>query len=175
MKKTVFIVLLSLLSTLAQAKNIHNFTIKESLSKNDKLAIIAIDSLDQTDEGVNGTYIFSLNGFKQELKFHDGIAVSHLPIESSTFIFFKHKNQENNKGRLFYIYKGEKDLKPFAISGLAFVIIPGIVLLFAYLFKRVLLSIILMIIGFSFFNYSKGLSLGNIVESILHSIKNFLF
>lgn len=175
MKKLLFFFLLIPFLGYAQFQKIENFDVKENLSRNGKLAIIATDSLDNINEKINGTYKFSLNGFTQNLQFRDGIAVPNDAIESSTFVFFKHKNQDSSKGRLFYIYKSEKGISTFAISGLMFLIIPAIVLLIAYAFKKLLVTTIVLGIGFFFFNYSQGLDVTSILEAIFASLKNLIF
>ncbi|AIM36160.1 hypothetical protein ACFX5U_03760 [Sphingobacterium sp. SG20118] len=174
MKKLLFLFLLLPIFGMAQIQKIENFVVKENLSRNGKLAIIAVDSAENTNERINGTYKFSINGFTQDLQFHQGIAVPDDRIESSTFVFFKHKNQGNSKARLFYIYKSDKGLSAFAISGLMFLVIPAVILLIAYAFKKLLLTAIILAIGFFFFNHSQGLNISSIIESIFASIKNLI-
>src|SRR4051812_37087557 len=96
----------------AQTSEINNFLVKENLLKNNKLAIIAADSLDNPNENINGIYTFSVSGFTQSLKFNDGIAVLPLPIERSTFIYLKHQNDSGTHSKLVYVYKKENDLSP---------------------------------------------------------------
>lgn len=174
MKKIIFFLLLIPFWADAQEQNIQNFIVKESLSKNGKLAVVAVDSLENTNETINGNYMFTINGFSQALQFHDGIAVTNQKIESSTFVFFSHKNQQTSKGRLFYIYKSDSGLSPFAISGLMFLIIPAIVLGIAYMFKKVIMTAIALAIVFFLFNHSQGLDLSKIFESIFSSLKNLI-
>jgi hypothetical protein len=175
MKKLLFLLLLIPFLGHAQMQKIENFIVKENLSGNGKLAIIAVDSTEKTNERINGTYKFSINGFTQDLQFHDGIGVPNDKIESSTFVFFKHKNQDRSKGRLFYIYKSDKGLSAFAISGLMFLIIPAVILLIAYAFKKLLLTAIVLAVCFFFFNHSQGLNISSIIESIFASLKNLIF
>src|SRR5690606_40637512 len=66
----------------AQQSNIVDFDVKENLSQNGKLAIIAVDSLDKTNNNIQGSYKFTINGFQQDLQFNDGVAVTANPIES---------------------------------------------------------------------------------------------
>ncbi|QIH35278.1 hypothetical protein [Sphingobacterium sp. DR205] len=174
MKKLIFFLLLIPFWAGAQEQNIQDFVIKENLSKNGKLAVVALDSIGNTNETINGNYLFTINGFSQALQFHDGVAVPAQKIESSTFVFFSHKNQEKSKGRLFYIYKTDNGLSPFAISGLMFLIIPAVVLGIAYMFKKVIMTAIALAIVFFIFNHSQGLDLSKIVESIFSSLKNLL-
>lgn len=174
MKKVIFFLLLIPFWASAQQQHIENFVVKENLSKNGKLAVIAVDSTDKTNELINGSYIFTINGFSQPLLFRDGVAVTDQKIESSTFVFFSHKNQQKSRGRLFYIYKSDSGLSPFAISGLMFLIIPAIVLGIAYMFKKVILTAIALAIVFFLFNHSQGLDLSKILESIFSSLKNLI-
>ncbi|RKE52974.1 hypothetical protein [Sphingobacterium detergens] len=174
MKKVLFFLLLIPFWASAQQQNIQDFVIKENLSKNGKLAVVALDSVGNTNETINGNYMFTINGFSQALQFHDGVAVPNQKIESSTFVFFNHKNQEKSKGRLFYVYKTDNGLSPFAISGLMFLIIPAIVLGIAYMFKKVIMTAIALAIVFFIFNHSQGLDLSKIFDSIFSSLKNLL-
>ena len=57
---------------------LNNFIVKENLLKNNKIAIIAVDSLDKPLENLSGTFQFSINGFGQELKFNNGKRVNSL-------------------------------------------------------------------------------------------------
>ena len=92
----------------AQTVMINNFLVKEHLLKNSKLAIIAADSVDKPIETVNGTFLFTLNGFRQELKFNDGIAVAPQQIEKSSFVYLKHENEAGTHSRLYYVIKKVK-------------------------------------------------------------------
>lgn len=177
MKKILFlIVLLSIGRSIsfAQSQQINNFIVKENLTQNGKLAIIAVDSLDNPVEHINGTFLFNLNGFQQDLIFHDGIAVIKQPLESSNFVFFKHKNQEKSLGKLYYIYKSKTELKPIKIYGLLLLVIPAVVLLIAYAFKRFIGTFIVLALIYGYFHFSKGLDLSKIFESILLGLKNLI-
>ena len=176
MKKLIAYLTFLLLTTMASQaapQYISNFIVKENLTQNGKLAIIAVDSLDNPMERINGTYLFSINGFEQQLAFHDGIAVVKHPLESSTFVFFKHKNQENSVGKLYYIYKSNESLKPIKIYGMLLLIIPALLLLIGYTFKRLLSTIVVLAIIYAYFNYSKGLDLSKVFESAFMALKNF--
>lgn len=176
-KQILYIALISLASTMlaaAQPQRIANFIVKENLTQNGKLAIIAVDSAEQPLENINGTFVFELNGFQQDLSFHDGVAVVKHPLASSTFVFFKHKNQDDSVGKLYYIHKSEQALKPFKIYGLLLLIIPAALLLVGYLFKRFLTVLVVLALVYAYFNYSKGLDLSKIIESIFIAIKGLL-
>lgn len=158
----------------AQPQRIDNFIVKEKLTQNGKLAIIALDSAEQPMEHINGTFIFNLNGFQQDLRFHDGVGVVQDPLESSTFVFFKHKNQINTVSKFYYIHKKDNELKPFKINGLLLLFIPVAVLLIAYLFKRFLATFVVMALVYAYFHYSKGLDLSTMLESILDALKSLI-
>ncbi len=158
----------------AQQNVIKDFTIKENLTQNGRLAIVATDTTGLASEAINGTFVFTLNGLQQELSFRNGVAVADSKIASSTFVFFKHKNQEDTIGKLFYVFKSDKGLNPIKISGLALLLIPSIILLIAYTFKRFILAAVILALAYAFFNYSQGLSLANLMESIIMGIKSFI-
>lgn len=167
-------VFLSIASAQAQPQRIDNFIVKENLTQNSKLAIIALDSAEQPLERINGTFVFNLNGFQQDLQFHDGVAVVQQPVESSTFVFFKHKNQEKTVSKLYYIHKKDSELKPFKINGLLLLLIPLAILLIAYMFRRFLLTFVILALLYAYFHFSKGLDFSNIMESILEALKNLI-
>jgi len=167
-------VFLSIASAQAQQLRIDNFIVKENLTQNSKLAIIALDSVEQPLERINGTFVFNLNGFQQDLRFHDGVAVVQQSVESSTFVFFKHKNQEKTVSKLYYIHKKDNELKPFKINGLLLLVIPLAILLIAYMFRRFLLTFVILALLYAYFHFSKGLDFSNIMESILDALKNLI-
>lgn len=171
---TLILFIISPMLLLAQGQMITNFIVKENLTQNGKLAIIAVDSLENPVETINGQFRFSLNGFQQELAFHDGIAVVQHPLESSTFVFFKHKNQEDKVGKLYYIHKKDDGLKPIKINGLLLLIIPAVILVFAYMFKKFLTTFVVLGVIYAYFHYAKGLGLSQIVESIFSTLKSFI-
>ena len=51
----------------------NNFIVKAN-HFNNQLEVIAADGADNPIENLNGTFIFSINGFEQELKFNNGTA-----------------------------------------------------------------------------------------------------
>lgn len=178
MKLNILLAIFILLSGSVQAQKanleIKDFEIKESLTGNNKIAIVAIDSLHNSDESIRGTYKFIINGFEQNLKFNDGAAVATQPIESSTFAYFKHKNQNKSFGKLYFLYKKEKEILPIKINGLALVLIPVIILFIAYAMKRFISTFVILAILYSYFSLSKGLSITQIIESALDVFKKIL-
>src|SRR5690606_24706303 len=155
-----------------ETNRIDHFMVSENLIKNGKLAIIATDAEERPNEAVSGTFQFVINGFKQELQFHDGVAVTPDPIETSAFVFIKHRNQDGSHGRLYYVLKREQGLNPIAINWYFLILIPAIILLIAYLVKRIMILAIVVLIGLFTYSFSKGLDLENIFETITHGIKS---
>ncbi|WP_140936768.1 hypothetical protein [Sphingobacterium lumbrici] len=165
------ITIVPFLST-AQEQRIDNFIVKENLTQNGKIAIIAVDSAEVADERIDGTFLFSMNGLQQSLQFHQGVAVPSQKIDGSTFVFFKHKNQDNSTGRLYFIYKNDNSLKPYKVNGLLLLIIPVLLLLIAYIFKRMLLTLVILGLIYGYLSFSKGLAFTQIIESTLQVVKN---
>jgi len=168
--KRLIILAFSILCTLhlnaqSSTQRIDDFMIKENLTANGKIAIIAIDSLEKAEDHINGIFKFTINGFEQTLNFHDGVAVPSQPIEKSTFVYFKHKNQEKSNGKLYFLYKKDNNITPIKINGLLLIIIPALILLIAYAAKRLLSTFIVLAIIYGYFSLSKGLSISQILES----------
>lgn len=175
MKATLLIIITLACSLIAHAQGhrlqIDNFQIKESLTGNGKIAIIATDSLDNPNENIKGTFKFSINGFEQSLAFHNGVAVPTDPIDGSTFVYFKHKHQDKSTGKLYFLYKKEKEITPIKINGLLLIIIPAIILFIAYAFKRFIGTFVVLVLVYGYFSFSKGLSISQIIESSIEVLK----
>ena len=162
------------LASSAQQVAISDFMVKENLSQNGKLAIIATDSLEKTNNNIQGNYRFTINGFEQDLKFSDGVAVTSNPIASSTFVYFKHKSGQKDIGKLFFLRVTEKGITPYKISGMLLLIIPLLILYIAYKFKRFLITLLILAIIYFYLNYSKGLDVRELIESSILGIKNLI-
>ncbi len=158
----------------AQHIQIQDFSVKENLSQNGKLAIIALDSLEKTDNGIRGTFLFTINGFQQDLQFTDGVAVTSQAIKSSTFVFFKHENAKNDIGKLYFLRVTDKGITPYKIKGILLLILPLAILFIAYVFKRFLVTLVILAIAYFYLNYSKGLDIKQLLESIIMGIKDFI-
>lgn len=179
---TRYILLLSLIfsATLLKAQaqaldgGIRDFEVRENLIKNDKLAIIALDSLGNPQESISGTFQFVINGFKQELKFNEGVGIAPDAIESSIFVFIKHQNQSGSTGKLYFVSKSAKGINPIFINWYYLILIPLAIVLLGYLFKRLIVIAILLLIGLFIFNYTKGLNLENLFDTIVHGIKGMV-
>jgi hypothetical protein len=166
--------LFSMLLHAQDGNRIDHFIVKENLIKNGKLAIIATDADENPNDAVSGTYQFVINGFNQELKFNEGVAITPNAIEASAFVFIKHRNQQGSQGRLYYVLKNDNGLNPMAINWYYLILVPAVILLIAYLFKRLMVLAIVALVGLFIFNYSKGLDVERIVETIIHGIKEFI-
>lgn len=158
----------------APDNSINNFIIKENLIGNGKLAIIACDSAEKPLESVNGIFRFVINGFQHELRFHDGVAITPQTLEKSTFVFLKHRNESGSHGKLYFVAKNKNGLNPIQISWIWLIAIPVVIILLMYLFKRFVVAGILILAGLFYFNYSKGLDIENLFETIFHGIKGVL-
>jgi hypothetical protein len=175
MRLIVFICLLLSSGTgFAQLTGINNFIVKESLLKNSKIAIIAADSLENPTEAINGNYTFSVSGFTQQLTFNAGIAILPLPIDKSTFVYIKHENDSGTHSKLLYVYKKDGDLNPITISRVFFIIIPLIIIILAFAFKKFIYMAVVLFLIFFFFSYSNGLNISTYFETIFDYLKNLV-
>ena len=172
----LYIVLFSLLfitgKTHAQPVSVNNFLVKEHLLKNSKLAIIATDSSDHPIETVNGTFLFNINGFQQELKFNDGIAVAPQKIEKSTFVYLKHQNELGTHSKLYYVIKKNEDLNPIKINWMLLLFIPLVIIVIATVFRKFIIFAIVLLAIIFFFNSSKGLNIPTFFETIIDGLKS---
>ncbi|MGE6221533.1 hypothetical protein ACQKCH_17050 [Nubsella zeaxanthinifaciens] len=157
-----------------QTAGINNFIVKESLLKNSKIAIIAADSLDNPLENINGTYTFSVSGFTQQLNFTDGVAILPLPIDKSTFVYIKHENDQGTHSKLLYVYKKNADLNPITISRIFFIIIPLLILILVFAFKKFIYMGVILFLIFFFFSYSNGLNVSTYFETIFDYLKGLI-
>ena len=172
----LYIVLFSLLFITgkihAQPVSVNNFLVKEHLLKNSKLAIIATDSSDHPIETVNGTFLFNINGFQQELKFNDGIAVAPQKIEKSTFVYLKHQNELGTHSKLYYVIKKNEDLNPININWMLLLFVPLVIIVIATVFRKFIFFAIVLLAIIFFFNSSKGLNIPTFFETIIDGLKS---
>jgi hypothetical protein len=170
----LFLCLITSTFAYAQGQRIENFMVKEHLLQNGQLAVIALDSTQRPAENLRGTFRFIINGFEKELRFSDGFGVLKEPIESSTFLLIQHKNSQGTQGKLYYIYKSKEKLKPYWIQWYWLLLIPLILALIAYVFKKLLWIIVLIFIGWMYFNYKNGLDVRTFFETLVNGIDNWL-
>lgn len=174
--KLIQYLLLSLIfianNAIAQEVAIDNFIIEENLLKNEKITIIATDAHEKPIENINGTFLFSINGFKEELKFSDGSATASGQIDKSTFVYLKHRNNNGTHAKLYYIIKKDTNLHPVKINWIILLIIPLLLVVLGMMFRKfIIISVILLGILF-FFNYSKGLDLSTFFETVYNGLKS---
>ncbi|MHB1177497.1 MAG: hypothetical protein ACYCZO_04115 [Daejeonella sp.] len=159
-------------SSVSQQVAVNNFVVKENLLKNNKIAIIAADENEKPVESLNGTFLFSINGFQQQLKFNDGVAIAPQPIDKSTFLYLRHENETGTHGKLYYIYKKDDSLRPFKINWLVLVLIPiGIVILGTMFRRFIIIGGIILIVIF-IFNSQNGLKLSTFFDTVMDGLKS---
>lgn len=160
-------------STFEKQIIINNFIIKENLLKNGKIAIIACNEKEKPLENINGTFQFGINGFKQELKFNDGIAIAPQPIDKSTFIYVRHENETGTHGKLYYVLKKDDDLNPIKVNWLFLVLIPVAILILASIInKKFILIAIIVIIALFYYNSGKGLNMETLFSTIFDGLRS---
>ncbi|MCJ0743011.1 hypothetical protein [Pedobacter montanisoli] len=175
MKKSYILLLILVFTTLwSKAADINNFLLKESLLKNSKLSVIAADSLGHANEDVSGSYMFSVSGFSQQLTFNNGIATIPLQIDKSTFVYIKHQNQVRTISKLFYVYKSGDDLKIIQISKIFFVIIPVLIIILTFAFRKFIYLAVIILLLMTYFGYSNGLNISTYFETIFDYLKNLV-
>lgn len=150
---------------------IRNFIVKENLLKNEKIAIIACNEQNKPLEEITGNFRFSINGFKQDLRFNNGVAVAPQPIDKSTFIYLRHTNNTGTYGKLYYVIKKDTDLNIIKINWLLLVLIPLGIVFIAMLFRKFLLFAIILVIGMFYFNSNKGLTLPTLFDTIFDGLR----
>ncbi|MFD1631948.1 hypothetical protein [Pseudopedobacter beijingensis] len=168
---TGFIIFFLFINTSLAALEIKDFDISQSVGRTEKFMIIAKDSLENVNDDINGTYKFSVNGFNEVLHFRNGIAESSLIIDKSIFLYIKHLN-ETSPSKLYYVLKTGQRLNPISISWYILLAIPAFLIFIGYMFRRIIKLIIVVLIGYFYFTYSKGLSLGTFLESAFDGLRN---
>lgn len=156
----------------AQEVAINNFIVKENLLKNDKLAIISATEDEKPIEGVNGTFQFSINGFKEDLKFNDGVAVAPLQIDKSTFVYIKHTNEAGTNGKLFYVIKKGEDLNPIKINWMVLLLVPLGLIVLVMMFRKFLIIGGIIVIALLIFNHNKGLGISTFFETVFDGLRS---
>ncbi|WP_411274899.1 hypothetical protein [Daejeonella sp.] len=151
--------------------SLNNFVVKENLLKNNKIAIIAADETEKPIESLNGTFQFSINGFQQELKFNDGVAVAPLPIDKSTFLYLRHENEAGVHGKLYYIYKKDDNLSPYKINWLVLILIPLGIIVLATLFRKFIIIGGIILVAFLIFNSKNGLGIPTFFDTVFDGLK----
>ncbi len=150
---------------------LNNFVVKENLLKNNKIAIIAADENEKPIESLNGTFQFSINGFQQELKFNDGVAVAPQPIDKSTFLYLRHENEAGTHGKLYYIYKKNDNLSPYKVNWLVLILIPLGIIVLATLFRKFIIIGGIILVAFLIFNSKNGLGIPTFFDTVFDGLK----
>lgn len=150
---------------------VNNFVVKENLLKNSKIAIIAADENEKPIENLNGTFQFSINGFQQELKFNNGVAVAPQPIDKSTFLYLRHENESGTHGKLYYIYKKNDDLSPYKVNWLVLILIPLAIIVLATLFRKFIIIGGIILVAFLIFNSKNGLGIPTFFDTVFDGLK----
>ena len=171
---TFLLLLLTSFEGFSQLQSLDNFVVKEHLLKNSKLAIIAVDTADHPMEGIDGTFVFSINGFKQALKFNGGMAVAPQQIEKSTFVYLKHINDKGTHSKLYYVLKRDDNLNPIKINWLALVLIPLIIISIASIFRKFIIFAVIILVIFFLFNSNKGLGIPAFFETIFDGLRSLI-
>ncbi len=174
MRIYIVLILISLLissaTLLGQEVNINNFIIQEDVFKNDKIAVLAADPNDTPKDNINGTFAFSINGFKEELQFANSTARISRQIDKSAFVYIKHVNESGTHAKLYYILKREKGLSTFEINWLVLLVIPAMLVVLGMLFRKFILIALILIGLLVYFNYSNGLDVSTFFETIYNGI-----
>lgn len=147
---------------------IHDFKLSPALFENNSIHIKALNEEGDEDILVNGRYNFSVNGFEKRLLFLGGNAEYPDNLTSSTFLYMKCGPVDRPVSRLFYVYRSGLGLEPFKISLFWLLVIPVILILGSFVFKRLIILAIIVIVLFFLFN--KGLS----VKSYLSAVKDWI-
>jgi len=151
--------------------SLNNFVVKENLLKNNKLAIIAADENEKPIESLNGSFQFSINGFQQELKFNDGVAVAPQPIDKSTFLYLRHENEAGTHGKLYYIYKKDDNLSPYKINWLVLILIPLVIVILGTIFRKFIIIGGILLVAFLIFNSKNGLGIPTFFDTVFDGLK----
>lgn len=175
MKRALLIVIFLIVKTAslyAEPVLIDYFTIRENPFAKDEIAIVATDSGTAIQENISGLFNFSINGFSQELRFDKGTAFYRHKIDKSTFVYIKHVNDSGTHSNLYYLYRHDGVITPVHIKWTYMALIPVLILLLAYLFRKLLVLAVVLIIGFFIFNHMNGLQIGTFFETIVDGLRN---
>ena len=174
MKRSCFVFLLSIFMSsvaFADTVSIDHFVIKENPFAKDEVAVVATDSLNNIRENVSGIFTFTINGFDSQLKFDKGVAFYPQKLERSSFLYLKHINDSGTHSILYYAYKQDSKITPVHISWMLLVIIPLLLILLGYLFKRFIIIAVVLFLVFLYFNHHNGLNIHTFFESIVDGLK----
>lgn len=158
----------------AEAIALNNFIVQGSAFKGNQVIIIAVNAEEKPLEVLNGTFNFSINGFEQELKFTDGVAVIPQPISKSTFLYVRHENESGTQGKLYYLISKYEAINPIKISWLILVVVPAIIILLAMMFRKFIIIAGILLLLMFYFNSSKGLNIPTFLDTVFDGLKNMI-
>ncbi|NNU34077.1 hypothetical protein HK413_07800 [Mucilaginibacter sp. S1162] len=174
MKKILFAVLLMMCANgvaFADTITIKQFVIKENPFADSEVAIVATDTAGAVQERVEGLFAFTINGFREQMRFEKGTAFYRHKLDKSAFFYVKHVNNTGTHSMLYYIYKQDGKLRPIHVSWVLLVIIPLALVLLGYMFKRFIIIAIVIFCIFLYFNHHNGLSMPTFFESIFDGLR----
>ncbi|MBS1524839.1 MAG: hypothetical protein JST19_04265 [Bacteroidetes bacterium] len=174
MKKIALIacmVILSVASAFADKISIDHFEIKDNPFAKNEIAIVATDTAHNVLENVNGIFAFMVNGFQENLHFDKGTAFYRHKLDKSIFLYVRHENESGTHAGLYYVYAGSDKLIPVHISWIVLIAIPAILILLAYMFRKLIIVAIILFVLFVYFNHHSGLGIGTFFESVFDGLK----
>lgn len=155
----------------ADAIGISHFVVKNNPFAQNEIAIVATDTANQVRENVNGVFAFTINGFQEDLHFQKGTAFYRHKLDKSAFLYLKHENEKGTHATLYYVYKGDHELTPVHISWVVLIAIPIILIVVAYMFRKLIIVAVIIFIIFVYFNFHHGLGVSTFFESIIDGLK----
>jgi hypothetical protein len=169
----ICIILASAAATFADTTTVavDHFVIKENPFAKDEIVIVATDSLGNTRENVKGIFNFTVNGLDDTLLFENGAAFYRHKLIRSTFLYIRHQNDSGTHSILYYVYRTDDKLTVIHIQWYWLLVIPCLLILLGYMFKRFIIVAIIIFAIFVFFNYHNGLTLSTFFESIIDGLK----
>lgn len=169
---TGILLLLCITSAFAEKETIKNFIVKENSFATDEIAVIAADTAGNINNRIDGVFLFNINGFQTNLRFNQGVAFYNHKIGKSTFIYVKHENEKGTHSTLYYVYRAGSKLVPIHISWFLLFLIPAVIILLGYMFKRFIIIAVVLLAVFVYFNHSNGLSISTFFETVFYGIKH---
>jgi len=168
---TACLMIFAISSAFADAVGINHFVVKNNPFAQNEIAIVATDTANQVLEKVNGVFAFTINGFQEDLHFEKGTAFYRHKLDKSAFLYVKHEDEKGTHATLYYVYKGDHELSPVHVSWVVLIAIPIVLIVVAYMFRKLIIIAIIIFIVFVYFNYHHGLGVSTFFESIMDGLK----
>lgn len=154
-------------------KEANNFTIvdfKLEMDENSNgLVVYTLDSNAHIDSTISGVFPFEINQIIQNLQFSNGRAVYPNAIKSKQFLFLQKDNP--NASKFYYVIHGEIFHKIIQIPLWLLWFIPLIMLILAYLFRKIIILIFLLLFfGFFYFGGMDFSAMMNVLKEGFMSI-----